>query len=54
MKRSLDIVGGIVGSVIALLIMAIVGPMIKKQSSGLIIFKQTDQNRPERKEISDL
>ena len=40
-KRALDIVGGVVGSIIALQIMAIVGPMIKKQSPGPIIFKQT-------------
>ena len=40
MKRGLDILGGIVGSVIALLIMMIVGPMIKKESPGPILFKQ--------------
>ena len=40
-KRSLDILGGLVGSLIALLIMLIVGPMIKRKSPGPIIFKQT-------------
>ena len=41
MKRSLDIVGGLVGSIIALILMAIIGPMIKKQSPGPVLFKQT-------------
>lgn len=41
LKRCLDIVGGLIGSLIALIIMAIVGPMIKKKSPGPIIFKQT-------------
>ncbi len=40
MKRCLDILGGIVGSLIALLIMAIFGPMIKKASPGPVLFKQ--------------
>ena len=40
MKRCFDILGGIVGSIIALIIMAIVGPIIKKQSPGPILFKQ--------------
>ena len=40
-KRALDILGGIVGSVIALIIMAIVGPMIKMKSPGPIIYRQT-------------
>lgn len=39
-KRLLDIVGGVVGSLIALIIMAIVGPKIKKASPGPILFKQ--------------
>ena len=38
-KRLMDITGGIVGSIIALLIMAIVGPMIKKASPGPILYK---------------
>lgn len=41
LKRSLDIAGGLVGSMIALIIMVIVGPVIKKKSPGPIIFKQT-------------
>ncbi len=39
-KRIFDIVAGLVGSLIALLIMAIVGPIIKKQSPGPILFAQ--------------
>ena len=39
-KRCFDIVAGIVGSLIALIIMAIVGPIIKKQSPGPILFAQ--------------
>lgn len=41
LKRMLDITGGIVGSILALLIIAIVGPKIKKESPGPILFKQT-------------
>ena len=41
LKRLLDIAGGIVGSILALLIIAIVGPKIKKESPGPILFKQT-------------
>ena len=40
-KRVMDIIGGLIGSVFALIIMAIVGPMIKKKSPGPILFKQT-------------
>ena len=39
-KRVVDILGGIVGSLIALLIIAIVGPIIKRASPGPILFKQ--------------
>ncbi len=39
-KRCFDIVAGLVGSLAALLIMAIVGPIIKKQSPGPILFAQ--------------
>lgn len=39
-KRCFDIVAGLVGSLIALIIMAIVGPIIKKQSPGPILFSQ--------------
>lgn len=40
-KRLIDIIGGIFGSIAALIIMAIVGPKIKKESPGPILFKQT-------------
>ncbi len=40
LKRCFDIVAGLVGSLAALLIMAIVGPIIKKQSPGPILFAQ--------------
>ena len=40
LKRCFDIIAGLVGSLIALLIMAIVGPIIKKQSPGPILFAQ--------------
>ena len=40
MKRVLDIIGGLVGSVIAVLIMIVVGPIIKHESPGPILFKQ--------------
>lgn len=39
-KRVFDIFAGLVGSIMALLIMAIVGPIIKKQSPGPILFSQ--------------
>ena len=39
-KRILDIIGGLVGSLIALIIIAIIGPKIKKASPGPILFKQ--------------
>ena len=39
-KRVFDIFAGIAGSFIALIIMAIVGPIIKIQSPGPILFKQ--------------
>ena len=40
MKRCFDILAGIVGSLCALLIIAVVGPIIKKESPGPILFKQ--------------
>lgn len=40
-KRVIDIIGGIVGSVIALVVIAVVGPQIKRESPGPILFKQT-------------
>ncbi len=41
MKRTMDIIGGIVGSLIALVVIATVGPKIKIESPGPILFKQT-------------
>lgn len=41
MKRGLDIVGGFFGSIAALVMMVIVGPLIKMESPGPILFKQT-------------
>ena len=40
MKRAFDILGGLIGSLVALLIIAIIGPIIKKQSPGPILFAQ--------------
>ena len=40
MKRLMDIIGGIVGSVIALLLAVIIGPIIKLKSPGPIFYKQ--------------
>ena len=39
-KRIADIIGGIIGSIATLIILAIVGPKIKKESPGPILFKQ--------------
>lgn len=39
-KRALDIVGGLVGSLLALIVMVVVGPKIKRASPGPILFKQ--------------
>ncbi len=41
LKRLMDIAGGIIGSLFALLIMAVVGPIIKAESPGPILFRQT-------------
>lgn len=40
LKRLLDLLGGLIGSFIAVVIIAIVGPMIKRKSPGPVIFKQ--------------
>ncbi len=40
-KRVFDIIGGIIGSLFALILIAIIGPKIKKESPGPILFKQT-------------
>lgn len=39
-KRMIDILGGIVGSLLALIIIVVVGPIIKKASPGPILYKQ--------------
>lgn len=39
-KRAFDIAAGLAGSLIALIVMAIVGPIIKRESPGPILFKQ--------------
>ena len=39
-KRAMDIAGGLVGCVLAVLVIAIVGPMIKKASPGPILYVQ--------------
>ena len=39
-KRVFDIFAGLIGSIFALLIMAVIGPIIKIQSPGPILFKQ--------------
>jgi len=39
-KRLLDLVGGLIGSLFACIIILIIGPMIKRQSPGPIIFSQ--------------
>ncbi len=41
LKRIIDIAGGLVGSIAALVIIVTVGPKIKKESPGPILFKQT-------------
>ncbi len=40
LKRGLDLIGGLIGSIFACLIILIVGPVIKKQSPGPILFSQ--------------
>ncbi len=39
-KRCLDIVGGLVGSVLAIIIILVLGPIIKAKSPGPVLFKQ--------------
>lgn len=41
LKRTLDIIGGIVGCVLTLVLAVIIGPMIYKESPGPIFFVQT-------------
>lgn len=40
MKRLLDVVGGIIGSIITILLAVIIGPIIKYKSPGPIFYKQ--------------
>ena len=40
LKRCFDIIAGLIGSFFALIIIAIIGPIIKKKSPGPILFKQ--------------
>ena len=40
MKRGFDIMAGIIGSLIALIVMAVVGPAIKRESPGPVLFRQ--------------
>ena len=40
LKRIIDIIGGILGSIVALILIASIGPKIKKESPGPILFKQ--------------
>ena len=40
LKRVMDIVGGLVGSLVAIVIILVIGPKIKKQSPGPVLFKQ--------------
>ena len=41
LKRLFDILGGLFGSLLALIVIALVGPKIKKESPGPVLFKQT-------------
>lgn len=41
LKRAMDIVGGLIGSLIALVVIAVVGPIIQRESPGPILFRQT-------------
>ncbi len=40
LKRIIDIAGGLIGSLVALVIVVVVAPLIKKESPGPILFKQ--------------
>ncbi len=48
-KRSMDVIGGLIGSLIAFVIILIVGPMIKRSSPGPVIYKQERIGRNGRK-----
>ena len=49
LKRLVDIVGGFIGSIIALILIAVIGPKIRKESPGPILFKQTRIGRNGRR-----
>ena len=49
LKRMLDILGGIVGSILTLIIAVILCPVIKKQSPGPLFFTQTRVGKNGRK-----
>ena len=49
MKRFIDILGSLVGILITFIVMLIVGPMIKKESPGPLLFKQTRIGRNGKK-----
>ena len=48
-KRAFDLIGGIVGSILACLVILIVGPIIKKQSPGPVLYTQERIGRNGRK-----
>ncbi|MBQ6129953.1 MAG: sugar transferase [Lachnospiraceae bacterium] len=48
-KRGVDIIGGLVGSLIALIIIAVVSPMIKHRSPGPVIYSQVRVGRNGKK-----
>ena len=41
LKRLIDILGGLIGSLAALAVIAVVGPKIKRESPGPVLFRQT-------------
>lgn len=41
LKRIIDILGGLVGSLFAVILIALIGPKIKRESPGPVLFKQT-------------
>lgn len=48
-KRAIDILGGLIGSILTLLVLAVVAPMIKKASPGPVLFKQVRIGRNGKK-----
>lgn len=39
-KRMMDIVGGVIGSMVAIVVIAVVGPIIRHENPGPVLFKQ--------------